>query len=129
MKEVYEKYEINYEDRKDYLYAFVNGKEDSLNVSISFLTKVALKCSEMKHDKLLIVENFETNVNMHDMFTLGELVAKLTIKYRIKIAFIDEEDTQFERNQFGELISQNRGARFKIFNSIENAEAWLLEDV
>lgn len=126
MREVFENFEIYYEDRKSYLYAFVSGSKDSLKISLEFWTRVVQKCSELNFNKLLIEEKFDNNVSVADMFTVGEHIASLSYKYRVKIAFIDKDATQFEDNEFGELVSHNRGGDGKIFTSVNDAETWLV---
>lgn len=129
MKEVFENFKISYEDRNDYLYAFVSGEEDSLDISIKFLTRVMAQCYAMNKSKVLIVEEFYTNISLEDMYTIGVHLGGLSSKYHFKIAFVDKIESHNESNQFAELISWNRGANVKIFETTEKAEAWLLKDL
>lgn len=125
-KGTFKNYEILYEDHNSYLYAFVKGEMDSIETSIDYWTKVINKCKELGREKLLVVEKFENQVSVIDMFVLCEHIAELSYGYYLQIAFIDEEIDHTEVNNFGQTVATNRGVSVQIFESVKDAKVWLL---
>lgn len=118
-------YTINFEMRDEYLYAYVEGKEDSLEISISYWSKVLEKCREHNYNKVLIEENLTENASSSEIYELAKEVAGMGFGNTL-IAFVDRQLEHQELNKFGELVATNRGLRVKVFNSVREAEKWLL---
>jgi hypothetical protein len=119
-----EPYSITFEQRPEYLYAYVEGERDSYAISISYWKKVARECGERGTTRVLIDENIVENVSIADMYQVASEIPEMFSG--IAIAFCDRYADQSEINEFGELVAQNRGVVGRIFADIEAAESWLL---
>lgn len=118
-------YSIYFEEREKYLYAFVTGERDSLEISMLFWNEIADKCRAVKCEKLLVEEDFPETIQTVDMYRLGEFLAGLKLT-AIKTAFVDRRLDQQDLNRFGLMVAQNRGLWGMIFNNSDEAEKWLL---
>ncbi|MDQ3374410.1 MAG: hypothetical protein M3521_11055 [Acidobacteriota bacterium] len=118
-------YKLEFEERTDYLYAYVSGDKASLEMSKQYWHKIAEECRRTKSKKVLIVEDIKENVSTNEMYEFAcELPTMGFIG--IKIAFVDQYIEQRTLNELGELVATNRGGYGKIFNTVEEAEKWLL---
>ena len=118
-------YNIEFDDRTDYLYAYVSGDKDSLDISRQYWREIADECRRTKCSKLLIVEDIKESVSTTETYQIASEISSMGFA-GIKIAFIDQHIEQQELNEFGELVSTNRGLNVKLFNKVEEAEKWLL---
>ena len=50
-------YEIRFERRPEYLYAYVGGEHDSLSISLAFWREIADECRRAEARKVLIEED------------------------------------------------------------------------
>lgn len=117
-------FEIRFEERAGYFYAFVSGKEDSLAISLDYWQKVIEECTQRGYDRLLVEEEFPNQVSPREMYTLiVEIKKKLTTP--MKIVFMDREAEHSELNLFGETVAVNRGIIGRVYTEIEEAENWL----
>ena len=120
-------YKLEFEYRPDYLYAYVSGEKDSLEISRSFWREIADECRRINNSKLLIVEDIKEAVSTMDMYQIASEIPLLGLN-GIRIAFVDRYIEQQSINEFGEIVATNRGIYGKIFNDVEEAEKWLLAD-
>jgi hypothetical protein len=118
-------YNIEFDDRTDYLYAYVSGDKDSLDISRQYWREIADECRRTKKSKVLIVEDIKESVSTTETYQIASEISSMGFA-GIKIAFIDQHIEQQELNEFGELVSTNRGLNVKLFNKVEEAEKWLL---
>lgn len=115
--------DIRFEERAGYLYAYVSGKKDSLQVSLDFWRRCINECENRSYNKLLVVENFPNQLSTSDIYTLAAAIPKM-IKTVLMIAFVDNESEHDALNMFGETVATNRGAKGCVFKSEKSAEAW-----
>lgn len=118
-------YKITFEHRGGYLYACVQGKEDSYEISAAFWTDIAKYCKENSFSKVLVEEDFETDTSILEKYELVSHGHELGFT-GIKIAFIDRNPEQMKGNLFAETVACNRGLFGKVFSNVEEAEKWLL---
>ena len=123
--EVSKLYNLKFEERTDYLYAYVSGDKASLELSKQYWRKIAEECRRTKCNKVLIVEDIKENVSTTEMYEFASELPTMGF-VGIKIAFVDQYIEQRELNELGELVATNRGGHGKIFNTVEEAEQWLL---
>jgi hypothetical protein len=119
-------YTIHFEEREKYLYAFVTGEKDTLEISMMFWSEIAEKCRTLKCKKLLVEEDFPEAIQTFEMYRLAEFLAALRLS-TVKTAFVDRRLEQQELNDFGLTVAQNRGLYAMIFNNAQEAEKWLLK--
>jgi hypothetical protein len=120
-------YKIEFEQRPDYLYAYVSGEQDSLEISLGFWREVAEECRAARAKRLLLEEDIKEAVSMLEMYQIAAEIPKLGFE-NVLVAFVDRYLDQQDINQFGEIVATNRGLRGKIFNDVRAAEEWLLEN-
>jgi len=120
-------YRIAFEDRDMYLYAFVTGPKDSLELSIAYWTEVLTEMRTRNKNRVLVTEDFKDCVSAMDMYMLVEELQKLGLN-DLQIAFVDKQISQNDLNRFAETVAVNRGIYCKVFNSEAEASSWLLAD-
>ena len=118
-------YRLTFEHRPSYLYVYVEGEEDSYEISARYWREIADVCKANKFTKVLIVEDIVANGTIADAYQLSAELPQMGY-LGIKVAFVDKYLEQQELNLFGELTAVNRGINAKVFNDIDEAEKWLL---
>ena len=116
---------IHLEERDGYLYAFVSGENDSLEVSLAYWQKVVGACKQRGFDKLLVEEDFHNQVPLTDMFELCARIADMIAPGGLRIAFVDRELAHQDLNEFGQTVAMNRGIRVRLFTDARTAADWL----
>jgi len=119
-------YTITFKQHPLYLYVYVEGLEDSYEISKQYWMEAISKANELNYDKLLIHENIEKSVNLEEMFSLAIQFPKIVGDK--KIAFVDEKLDQWATNEMGLYIAKNAGVNGNLFNNVQDAEKWLLKD-
>jgi hypothetical protein len=120
-------YLIKFERRAGYLYVYVGGEQDSLEISLAFWREIAEECRRAEARKVLIEENIEESVSMLEMYQIAAEIPQMGFA-SVLIAFVDRFLEQQDLNEFGEMVATNRGLRAKVFNDVNEAEKWLLEN-
>ena len=118
-------YTLTFEQREEYLYAFVEGEEDNYDISLQFWKEIFVKARETGYTKILVEEAIEEPASMMDMFQVATELPQMGIS-GMKIAFVDRFFEHTDLNEFGELVAQNRGAYGRIFNDVDEGIDWLL---
>jgi hypothetical protein len=120
-------YQITFEERRQYLYVYVTGDQDSYEISRSYWLAVSAACGKINCKKILIEEDIPEVVSMSEMYRLASELPQMGF-FGVRVAFFDRYAEQNQLNEFGELVAVNRGITGKIFNDIQTAEEWLLCD-
>ncbi len=118
-------YTLEFEQRPEYLYAYVRGEKDSLEISLQYWKEIADECWRAGYKKVFIEEDIKEEVSIIEMYQFTSEIPNIGFS-GIRVAFVDRHLNQQELNKFGELVATNRGVNGKIFNSSEEAEEWLL---
>jgi hypothetical protein len=118
-------YNLEFEERTDYLYAYVSGDNHKLDIVRQYWSEIAEECRRTKCGKLLIVKNIKEIISKTEMYQIASEVQGMGF-FGIKIAFVDQYVEQYAVNKFGELVANNRSIYIKVFNTVEEAENWLL---
>jgi hypothetical protein len=118
-------YDLTMEHRNGYLYAYVQGDNDSYEISRAFWTEIADEVRRTNAARVLIDENIEQSVSMAEVFQLASELPKMGFG-SARVAFVDRYLDQQEINAFGELVAVNRGFSGKLFNNVAEAESWLI---
>jgi hypothetical protein len=122
-------YNLIFEQRERYLYAAVDGDEDTVEISAQYWQEVADKCKELGTKRVLIVEDLPGGgvTSMMDVYELATALPQMGF-LGIRVAFVDAHLDQQSVNEFGELVATNRGLYGKIFNNFADGEHWILND-
>ncbi|MCU1289525.1 MAG: hypothetical protein JWN60_1754 [Acidobacteria bacterium] len=116
-------YTIKFEDRGEYLYAFVGGETLTPEIAEQYWEEIARERVNLKKIKILIEKDFVQSVSLAEMYEMG---VNLSSNFKGKrIAFLDRRGND-EVNEFGQMVAQNQGVKMKVFKSIEDAEKWLI---
>lgn len=118
-------YKLTFQDRIGYLYAFIEGETDNVEVTTQYWREIVAKWNENDTRKILVEEDLPRGPSETEVYHLASALPKLGF-YRIKLAFLDRHLEQQELNRFAELVAVNRGINGKIFNNADEAEKWLL---
>lgn len=119
-------YRINFEMRPQYLYAYVSGMRDSVEISLNYWREIAEECKRRKAARVLVEEDIMQPVSKLETYQIASEIPRMNFK-NVLIAFVDRFLEHQEVNQFGEVVASNRGLRVKVFNEVSEAEKWLLE--
>lgn len=120
-------YTLEFEPRPEYLYAYVRGEKDSLEISLQYWKEIADECQRAGYKKVFIEEDIKEEMSTIEMYQFTSEIPNIGFS-GIRVAFVDRYLNQQELNKFGELVATNRGVNGKVFNSSEEAEEWLLSN-
>ncbi len=120
-------YTLEFEKRPEYLYAYVRGEKDSLEISLQYWKEIADECWRAGYRKVFIEEDINGEMSIIEMYQFTSEISNIGFS-GIRVAFVDRRLNQQELNKFGELVATNRGVNGKVFNSSEEAEGWLLSN-
>lgn len=118
-------YTIEFDHRPKYLYAFVSGEDDNLEITRNYWLEMLEECRKHGFDKLLVEENLQGSLSMQEVYEFASEYAGLGFR-EILVAFVDRHPEQQQLNRFGELVATNRGGRIRVFDSVGEAKQWLL---
>lgn len=119
-------FRLEIEVRAGYIYAYVEGSKDSLEISINYWKRLFEECAEKGIPRLLVEENLGENLSAAETFSLASELPKLA-KGPVKVAFVDRFTDHDDLNQFGEMVASNRGLRVRVFPDAAEAERWLAD--
>ena len=120
-------YQISYELRPEYFYAYAKGNLSNPQTRIACWKEILQRCRREARDRLLVVQDSPPNKDAIEAFTGAAGVVELGVQ-GLKIAFVDPDPAEFENNKFCEVVARNRGANAKLFLTEEQAHAWLVGD-
>ncbi len=116
-------YRLTFEVRPKYLCSYVEGEEDSYEISIAYWQETADEAKRLGLSKVLIEENIVGTGTELDAYRFAADIARMGFS---RVAFVDRQLDHAEVNAFAELVALNRGLNCKIFNDISAAEMWLI---
>ena len=115
---------LRFEDRPDYLYAEVAGPRDSRAISTAYWLRIAERCEARKALKLMVVENLGDFEGERDMVDMVDAIIAMGLG-RLKVAFVTARVQEMARLEHGEILTIERGANGRVFESVSLAERWL----
>jgi hypothetical protein len=120
----HKRYTLTFEHHDDYLYARVEGVEDSYEISSAFWHEIAAESNRVRAGKVIVDEAIEQNASLTDVFRLASELPQMGFG-RTLVAFVDRYLDHDEVNQFGAVVAGNRGFSGGIFNNLEDAKKFL----
>ena len=118
-------YDLSFEVRDEYAYAYVSGEHDNLQVCSAYWGEIGQKLAEHRIKKVMIVEDIAEESPLADVYDLASRLPGLGFR-GVKIAFVDRYSSHQELNDFGVLVGSNRGLNGRAFSNEAEAEEWLL---
>lgn len=124
MEETHPDFAIRFEQRSGYLYVFVSGARDSLDISTRFWERIYAQAVDSENNRLLVEEDFPNQLSTVELFEIAKRTTAM-FGYKCKIAHVDQRGSDMELNRFAETVAANRGLHMRVFGVVEAAEEWL----
>jgi len=119
-------YSLTFQQRHNFLHAKVTGSNSIENVK-RYLEEVLQKCKDTGCSFLLIEEQLDgprlDTMKVFEIASEGSVQARGRFK---AIAYVDI-NTEGELMHFAETVAVNRALPVKVFQSVSEAEKWLIE--
>ena len=115
-------------DRRDhYLFARVDGPEDTYEVSVAYWSRLRAECEARGTRRLLVLEALEGNAVPSEARQVVEALVQMGF-HDIRIAYVDAtEDAALLVSS--EIRAAQAGVTARVFRRVDEAESWLLEGV
>lgn len=117
-------YELTFDERPGYLYAHIKADTMTAEMSFAYLGEIADKCAGLGLTKVLIYREVPFIIDPVSIFY--SMQEEIQLLKGLKLAVVTPFPTTEEALNFAILVSNNRGANFKLHPTIEAAEEWLL---
>lgn len=117
-------YEIEFERRDTYIHATVTGSNSRETVT-QYMDEVKAECNKRDCFRILIEEHLEgPRLETMDIFALITEGSMRVLGLFEAMAYVDVQ--MGDMGEFAETVAVNRGIPVAVFNSVANAEAWLV---
>jgi len=118
-------FRLAWESREGYLRASIFGERDSFDVTMGAVLEIAKVSREKKAGKLLVEHDVPGPLTSTEVYTIAKELPDL---FRgVQVAFVIHHATVRVHPEFLELVARNRGANGRLFQTVSEAERWLLE--
>lgn len=124
MSDLTHEYELTFERRPEYLHARIRSETMDQPMAYEYLRKVADKCRQVKATKLMLERDVPVMLKDIDLFHTTQFFLELI--RGVRVAFVNPYIEIHEDMDFAITIGTNRGADYRLFNGVIEAEAWLL---
>jgi hypothetical protein len=116
--------ETEVEKKEDYIHFKLKGEFPGLQIlnGMDMIIEVTRKYKIF--NILLDIRDFNYDLSGMESFSVGEYISKTYSNDLIRIACLRNLD---KKDDFTEIVAQNRGAVFKLFNNESEAISWLKE--
>jgi len=125
-KEIHPDFILSHELCNNYLYVLASSPKNSFDISNKLWKRIYSKVVELGIHRVLVEEDFPNQLTTIEIFQTAENIAE-TFKGNVKIAQVDQHQSNMKLNKFGETVAVNRGLLAKTFNNITDGEKWLIE--
>ena len=95
-----------------------------LDTALAYMTEIAEKRAQIRAERLLIHRDIPAFLPDGAVFVVVEHFVEM-IGNVTRSAVVNEFAENHAALEFGALVAENRGAQFKVFDEIIDAEAWL----
>lgn len=119
-------YNLGFEKRDGYLYARVQADFMDLDTAKTYLREIADRVASDGYDKLLLERDIPTMLGPGSLYFATQAFNQYIGD--AKVALVSVYEPIKEQMDFAILLARNNGGRFQVFSSVEQAEAWLLQD-
>jgi uncharacterized protein YfkK (UPF0435 family) len=118
-------YNINFSQKPTYFHVIVTGENNKENVA-RYMEDIQQKCEEVNCLSVLIEERLEgPRLNTLDIFQLVTEGSSHAIGKFQAIAYVDINAVNASM-QFAETVAVNRAIPVRVFDTVDEAENWLL---
>jgi hypothetical protein len=119
-------YNLGFEKRDGYLYANVQADFMDLETAKKYLREVADRLISDGYNKLLLERNIPTMLGPGSLYFATQAFTQYI--GHGKVALVSVYKSIKDDMDFAVTIAQNHGGAFRVFDSVEQAEAWLIKD-
>lgn len=123
MTEPLKPYQLKFEDRTGYLYVLVRSDRMDREIALAYLTEIANECARRNSKSLLLERDVPVMLPTGDLFFVTN--AFLEMMKSNRVAIVNPHSKLREDLDLAVTISTNRGANYRLFDSVESAESWL----
>jgi len=117
-------YRLVWESREEFLHASISGERDSFELTMGAVLEIAKVCRERKAEKLLVEHEVPGALTSTEVYTIAKELPQL---FRgLQVAFVVHHATVPVNPEFLQLVARNRGANSRLFETVTEAERWLL---
>jgi hypothetical protein len=119
-------YSLGFEKREGYLYARVQADFMDLDTAKEYLREVADRVASDEYERLLLERDIPTMLGPGSLYFATQAFKDYI--GNTKVAMVSVYEPIKKHMDFARLLAANSGFRFEIFDSVDKAEAWLLQD-
>ena len=120
-------YRIEFTHYPNYLYVYVVGKEDSVEISKQYWTEAVSEANRSGLKRLLVEQDLEGDAPASEHYEFAKQLQEI-VGNEILVAFVDRHAQHDPLNKFAEVVATNRGTKATVFNTTDDAAAWLLQN-
>jgi hypothetical protein len=117
-------YELLFDERSGYLYACVTADRIDRGSAVEYLKEIADRINRSDYDGLMLERDIPMMLSDADLFFTTQDFLNMTGLERV--AFVNKHLPIKTQMEFAILIGTNRGANYRLFNVVDEAEKWLL---
>ncbi|HEY9113264.1 MAG TPA: hypothetical protein VIN10_01105 [Bacteroidales bacterium] len=120
-------HELNIIVREKYVEIISKG-EKSYETSLNLWNRAVEVCKENKCYKVLGIATSTKAPSTIDSYKHADLLHNFNIDYTFKIAWVELNPEEYGGIKFLENVLFNRGMNVKLFQDVETAKSWLLDE-
>ena len=118
-------FDLSLDQREHYLFARVDGREDTYEVSVAYWSRIRAECEARGTQRLLVLEALQGNAVPGEARQVVEALVRMGF-HDIRIAYVDAtEDAALLVSS--EIRVAQAGVAARVFRRVDEAESWLLE--
>ena len=120
-------HELNFIVREKYVEIISKGVK-SYETSLNLWNRAVEVCKENNCYKVLGIATSTKAPSTIDSYKHADLLHNFNIDYTFKIAWVELNPDEYEGIKFLENVLFNRGLDVKLFEDVETAKNWLLDE-
>lgn len=117
-------YELTFEERTGYLYAHIKADIMTTEMSAAYLGEIVDKCAGIGLKKVLIYHEVPYVIDS-TVLIYYSMQEEIQLLKGLKLAVVTPFPETENALDFAILVGNNRGADFRLYQTIEAAEKWL----
>jgi hypothetical protein len=119
-------YHLTLEDREGYLFAQVVSDGVTREAGFEYIRKIADRCRESNCENILVIRDIPNMLPLKELYnSAGDLFEIFDQK---KLAIVNPHSEIYGRMNFLAQAYESLGGRCRIFETVSEAEKWLLEN-
>ena len=116
-------YHLTVEERAGYLYACITADEIDRPTALDYLRKVSNRVIASRTDRLLLERDIPVMLSSADVFFTTQDFLEMIGS--VRVAFVNKHVPIQAEMEFAMMIGTNRGANYRLFDNVPDAEVWL----